>query len=124
MRKRVRGKKLGRGQGSRKALYRSLVRALVLEGKIVTTKAKAEVVRREMGKIMKWVGDGSVAARRKVVAGLGNDRETAQKLFSQYQSVAGERKSGFLKLTKLSPRMGDNAEIVRIEWVKTKTEKK
>jgi len=100
------------------------MRALVLEGKIVTTKAKAEVVRGEMGKIMKWVGDGSVMARRKVTARLANDREVAQKLFSQYQSVAGERKSGFLKLTKLPPRTGDNAEMVRVEWVKMEAKKK
>lgn len=117
MRKRVFGKKLSRGHKSRKALYRSLVRALVVNGSIVTTGAKAKVMRREVDKIMILIKDGSLAARRRVLAKLGNDRATTDELFGTYGVLTKTRSSGFTKRTLLLPRKGDNAEMARVEWV-------
>ena len=53
MRKRYIGKKLSRSRSTRDALYRSLVRALFDNGKIVTTMAKAMGVKPSVEKIIK-----------------------------------------------------------------------
>lgn len=117
MRKRVFGKKLGRNRNARKALFRSLTRALVVDGSIVTTEAKAKVMRREIDKIMTLVKDGSLLARRRVLAKLGNDRMTTDELFRTYEILTKTRSSGFTKRILLLPRKGDNAEMARLEWV-------
>jgi large subunit ribosomal protein L17 len=116
MRKRVFGRNLGRSRGARKALFRSLIRALVISGSIETTLAKAKAVRPEVEKIMTLVREGSLAARRRVLGKLGDDKETAKKLFKTYGSIAKKRKSGFVRLTELPPRSGDNARMAKLEW--------
>jgi large subunit ribosomal protein L17 len=116
MNKKIFGKKLSRNRGSRKALFRSLVRSLVLTGKIKTTKAKAKAIEKEISKIMKLVSKGDLASRRKVLALTANDRETTQKLFSQFASAAIKHSGGYLKKTPLLPRRGDMAPMVQIEW--------
>ncbi len=118
MRKKIFGKQLGRNRNSRKALFRSLIRALVLNGKIKTTKTKAKAIDKEIAKIMNLMAKESLASRRQVIARLGNDKETVKKLFSDYLPLAKNRKSGFVRKTNLLPRKGDNAPMVLIEWLK------
>jgi len=118
MRKKIFGKQLGRNRNSRKALFRSLIRALVLNGKIKTTKTKAKAIDKEIAKIMNLMAKESLASRRQVIARLGNDKETVKKLFSDYLPLAKNRKSGFVRKTNLLPRKGDNAPMVLVEWLK------
>lgn len=115
--KKVFGRKFSRGRKGRTALFRSLVRALVLSGKIVTTKERAKAVQGQIDKYTSHAKKGGVALRRKVLAEMGNDRETVDKLFREVVSVFSERKSGFTKITLLPRRKGDNAEMARLEWV-------
>ncbi len=129
MLKRVYGKKLSRAQGARRALFRSLIMALVRDGKIVTTKAKAKAVQADLDKIMKKVRKADLSSQREVLAALGNDKETVSKLFGELKGLASQRQSGFTRITALPPRRGDAAEIVRLEWSgkieeKKKSEKK
>ena len=123
MRNKIYGRQLSRERGSRKALFRSLIRGLVLSEKIVTTKAKAKAVQPELDRIMNLVGKGDLASKRAIVARLGNDKEIAKILSDKYQRLAVSRKSGFSKITKLPTRRGDNAETVVLELVKIKDEK-
>lgn len=117
MRKRVFGKQLSRNRNSRKALFRSLVRAMVLEGSVVTTLAKAKALKPELERIMGIVAKDSLVARKRVIARLGNDKETAEKLFGQYLELAKGRQSGFIRVIAMPLRAGDNAKMARIEWV-------
>jgi large subunit ribosomal protein L17 len=116
MHKKVFGRKLGRGRNARKALFRSLVRALVINGKIETTRSKAKAVKGEVDKIMTWVGKDPVVGKRVVMSKLGNDKEVVNKLFSDFSAIAKKRKSGFTKSFALPPRKGDNSPMVRLEW--------
>jgi large subunit ribosomal protein L17 len=118
MKKRVYGRKFSRGQGARKALLRSLLRALVAEGSIVTTKAKAKTVQKKAEKILNLAKDKNIAKRRRVYAILGNDRMTTDKLFEKIAPQFEDRVGGYTRIIHLPRRRGDLAEIARLEWVK------
>lgn len=118
MKKRKFGKKLSRGSGSRKALYRSLVKALVAHGSIKTTKPKAKYVQRKIERIINLAKKDTVAKRRQVYAYLGNDRETTDSIFKKIVPLFRDRKGGYTRIINLPRRVGDNAEMARIEWVK------
>lgn len=116
MRKMVFGRKLSRGKKSREALIRSLITALVKSGKIVTTKAKAKAIQAQVDKFVTLVKKGTLASRRQAVAFLANDRKTVDFFVSKVVAQFGERKSGFTRLIRLPNRVGDMAEMARLEW--------
>jgi large subunit ribosomal protein L17 len=118
MRKKVYGKQLSRGRKSRTALRKSLIRAMVLDGKIKTTRAKAKVIQPELERIMTLVSQNNLSARRAVLAKLGNDSKVTAKIWADYLEFAKARKSGFVKSTLLPRRKGDNAELAILEWLK------
>lgn len=117
MRKKVYGRKLGRNRAARTALFRSLIRAMVLEGSINTTLAKAKAVSPDLDKLMVIVGQNTVSARRRISQIVANDRMVMKKLFSDYLPLAQSRRSGFTRIVLMPKRKGDNATMARIEWV-------
>jgi len=112
MKKRVFGRYLSRGEGARRALYVSLARALVERGKIETSKAKAKAV---VPAIEKLVTQGLKGNWSKILSFFRNDRKITHELFILVRQF--KRKSGFTRLTNLPRRAGDQAAMVRIEWV-------
>ena len=125
MRKMVFGKKLSRGKKGREALLRSLVRAIGISGKIVTTKAKAKAIIGQVDKIVTLAKKGTLDSRRRVLAFLGNDRDTAERLVNTLAPSFSQRNSGYTRIILLPSRKGDNAQMARLEWVdeiKTKNE--
>jgi len=124
MRKKVFGKALSRGGGARKALFRSLVRSLVLLGQINTTKAKAKAVQRDIDKLFGHIKKGTVAGNRRVLAMLGNDREVLNFLLERYAPAVKDRRSGFSRIVTLPTRKGDMAQMARLELVDKPVEKK
>jgi large subunit ribosomal protein L17 len=125
MRKRVAGKKLSRGSSTRKALMRSLTRALIINGKIETTYAKAKFAQKFVEKLVSSAKEDSVSARRRVLAAIANDREILNALF---KSIAkSNRSSGFTRIVPLKSRRGDLAKMARLElidWVQILPETK
>jgi len=117
MRKRIFGKQLSRGRGARRALFRALARAMIISGKIKTPKAKAKFIQGQLDKLINSAKKDSVFTRRKVLAELGNDRETADLLFKKIVPVLRERTGGFTRIITLPKRKGDAADMARIEWV-------
>lgn len=120
MRKKVFGKQLGRARKSRKGLFRSLVRSLVEHGSIKTTKAKSKAVLSLMEKLVTLAKKEDLAAKRNVLSMLGNDKQTMNKLFEMYKG--DKRKSGFVNLTELPLRLGDNAQMVKMNLIVEKNE--
>ena len=116
MHKRIYGVKLSRNTNTRKALFRSLIRSLVLYGKIETTKAKAKAIQGDVDKLFKLVAKDDLAARRLALSKLGNDNVTVEKLF-KLKDFTKNRKSGFTRIVILPYRKGDNASIARLEFV-------
>ena len=117
MKKKVFGRKLGRERSTRRALFRSLIRAFVRYGKIETTKAKAKSILPDIDKLIKLVKSKEVPKIRQVYSYLGNDKKTVDLLLKKVAVAFEKRKSGFTRLVNLPRRKGDNAEVVRLEWV-------
>ena len=95
---------------------RSLVRALVANGTITTTKAKAKAVQTGLEKLVTMSKDTSVSTRRRLYAALGNDRTTADRLYDLTQKTFLDTKGGYTRLVNLPRRKGDFAEMMRLEW--------
>lgn len=116
MNKRVFGKKLSRNRKARQALFRSLLRNLVLNGKINTTYAKAKAIQADVDKVVVLAKKNTVSSQRMLLARFGNDRVVTQKLVTDVIKGLESRNSGFTRITKLPKRLGDNAAMARIEF--------
>ncbi|TSC59829.1 MAG: LSU ribosomal protein L17P [Parcubacteria group bacterium Gr01-1014_107] len=116
--KRVKGRKLSRGQGARRALVRALISALVSEGKIITTYAKAKVVSGYIDKLVNLAKRSSVGRNRRIYGLLGNDRKTLDGLKKTIVPLFSDRRGGYTRIVNLPSRRGDAAPMARIEWVK------
>ena len=60
---------------------------------------------------------GRSAARRQLVAQLPNEPLIIDKLMGELASKYADRGSGFTRIVKLGPRLGDSAPMVQIELV-------
>ena len=80
MRHKVTGRRLGRPSGHRKALYRGLVRDLLLRERIRTTLAKAKEVRGLAEKIITYGKKGELHHRRLALAFV-TDKNVVAKVF-------------------------------------------
>jgi large subunit ribosomal protein L17 len=116
MNKRVFGRKLSRSRPAREALFASLAQSLITNGKIITTRAKAKAVAGSVEKMVTQAKSGTIAARRKVMSNLDNKREAADVLFQKVVKAFPMKNSGFTRIISLPRRVGDNAQMVRMEW--------
>lgn len=96
---------------------RSLVRSVVVSNKIVTTKAKAKGIQAQLDKLVTLAKKGTLTARRQILAYVGNDKKTTDTLVNKIVPSFGERKSGFTRIINLPARLGDGAQMARLEWV-------
>lgn len=115
MKKKVFGRKLSRSSKSRRGLFRSLVRAIVINGEIKTTYAKAKFLLPEFEKLINVAKKNDIAGRRRIYATLANDREITDKIFEIAKSFTG-RSGGYIKTVNLPARRGDAARIVKLSW--------
>jgi large subunit ribosomal protein L17 len=117
VKKRVFGRYFSRGGGARKALFRSLISALVLNGKIQTTKARAKAVQPEIDKLIATAKKDSVSARRILSSFFANDRKIVFEITENIVPALKNNPGGVTRAIPLPPRKGDAAEMVRLEWV-------
>jgi large subunit ribosomal protein L17 len=111
------GRKFGRERDQRNALQRGQLRSLFIHGAITTTLPKAKELRPTAEKMITRARGGTLADRRAVIAALGNDIVTGHLLVDVIAPVI-KRDSGYLRIVKLDEaRVGDNAEMARIEFV-------
>lgn len=120
MRKRIFGRKLSRSRKARKALLRSLTKALVKAGQIETTLAKAKFVKPFAEKLFFLGRKKTIEARRKILAELGNDRIIADKIVVLSQEFSKD--NGFTRIIPLPARQGDNAPMARLEFAEKITD--
>jgi large subunit ribosomal protein L17 len=116
MRHAIAGKKLNRDSQHRRATFKNLIRGLIDHGRIVTTPAKAKAVQGMIDKLVSRAKKGRVNDRRQIDQVL-NHTATVNRLVDVIAPATASRQSGFTRLTKLSPRQGDNAPQVSLEWV-------
>ncbi len=116
MKKKVFGRHLSRDRGSRDALFRSLIKALIEHGTISTTKSKAKAIQADIDGLITQVKKGSLSSKRGIHAYLTNDRRLTEKLFTTVSDRFPDRHGGFTRIVNLPKRVGDNAQVVRLEW--------
>lgn len=116
MKKKVFGRKLSRSRPAREALFASLTQSLIINGSIVTTRAKAKAVQGSVEKIVTLAKAGTLSARRKVMSKLDNARKPVDILFQKVVKAFPAKTSGFTRIISLPRRVGDNAQMVRMEW--------
>ncbi len=114
---RIGGRKLGRKSAPRRALYRNLIVAVLRYEQIKTTEARAKEVRGQVERVISLAKDGSLAARRRIVAELPDEPLVIDKLFTEIAPKYGDRTSGYTRIVKLGPRAGDAAPMVQLELV-------
>jgi large subunit ribosomal protein L17 len=108
--------KLGRPADQRKALLQSLAKAMLINGKIKTTDAKAKELRRIIERLVTYGKKGTVHSRR-IAYRLLQDRDLVKKLFEHIAPQYATRNGGYTRIVKLGFRDNDNAAISLIEFV-------
>lgn len=109
-------RKLGRTRNVRKALIRSLAEALIENGKIKTTEAKAKELRPFIEKLITKAKNGDLASRRVVISRL-HVESVAAKLFKDVAPKFKDRNGGYTRIIKLPTRAGDGSKMAVIEFV-------
>ena len=117
MRHNLKGRSLNRASGHRRALYRNLVTALLKHEKIVTTEAKAKEVRGMAEKMITLGKKSDLHSYRQALTFI-TDKKVTEKIFSDLGPRYKERAGGYTRMTKVEPRLGDNAPMVQLELVK------
>ena len=116
MRHGVSGRKLSRATDHRLALLRNQVTDLLRYGKLNTTEPKAKEVRPLVEKMITLGKQGTLHARRQALAFV-TDENVVSKLFADIAPKYANRPGGYTRLVKLGPRLGDGAEMARLELV-------
>jgi len=114
---RIDGRKLGRKMGPRLALYKNLTVSILRYEKVKTTQAKAKEIRGQVERVITLAKRGDLAARRAVVAEFPNEPLVVNKLFDEIAPKYTDRTSGYTRIVRIGPRLGDAAEIVQIELI-------
>jgi large subunit ribosomal protein L17 len=118
VKKKVFGRYFSRGGGARKALFRSVISALILNGKIDTTRAKAKAVQPEIDGLIATAKKDSLAARRILSSFFAGDRKIVFEITENIVPALKDNLGSVTRAVPLPPRKGDAAQMVRLEWVK------
>ena len=104
----------GRTSNQRKALLRSLCRALVMEERIETSEAKAREIRPVVEKLITKAKSGSLAATRALIVTLGPD---GAKKIAEIAPKYKDRQGGYTRIIKLPQTRTDASKQAIIEFV-------
>lgn len=108
--------KLGRTSAHRRAMFRSIVTALLRHERISTTEAKAKQLRPIAEKLISLAGNDDLHARR-LAARFIMDKEILNKLFNTIGPRYKDRPGGYTRIVKLGHRPGDSAPRVLVELI-------
>jgi large subunit ribosomal protein L17 len=118
MRHRNAGRTLGRNASHRLALMRNLTRALIEHGRIVTTVAKAKEVRPFVERLITIAKQGTLHARRLVLARL-RDKDATTTLIKEVAPRFMDRPGGYTRIIRRHERrLGDAGETAFLELLK------
>lgn len=109
-------RKFHRETKQRKALYKSLATALIENGKIKTTVAKAKSLSSHFDKMVTVAKKQTLASRRLLQSQVGD--KAVKKIFTEIAPGMEGRKGGYTRVTRLGQRKSDGSEMALIELVK------
>lgn len=122
MRHQVTGKKLNIDRNQRKALFKSLINSLVIQGQIKTTLAKAKIIRRLVEKLITRGKEQTLHSRRLIAAFLQNNK-AVNKIVDELGPLFKKRPGGYTRIVRLGNRVGDDAMMVKLELVEKPAKK-
>ena len=108
--------KLGRTGGHRNAMLANLVCSLIMNRRVQTTLAKAKAARPVAEKMVTLAKSGTLHHRRLAAARLRQEG-AVRALFNDIAPSQKDRRGGYTRIVKLSPRQGDAADVAILEWV-------
>ncbi len=112
----TKGPRLGGSPSHERIILANLASQLFEHGKITTTEAKAKRLRPLAEKLITKAKRGDLHARRTVMSTI-RDKSVVHVLFTEIAPTFTERDGGYLRITKVGPRKGDNAPMAQIELV-------
>lgn len=113
MLKKINKIKMHGGQDSNQSIMRKMSVNVFLHGKITTTLKRANYIKARVDRIINYALEG----KKILVMKRLNDKQVTEKVMNVIAPAMADRKSGFLKMTKLGLRFGDRAEMVKLEFV-------
>lgn len=117
MRHRIKDVRLSRDTNHRKALIANLLRSLILDGEVTTTKSKAQVLKSEIDGLIKRAQTDSIANRRLLHRTFGK-RDVVNTLVDRIAPLFKDRTSGFTTSSKVGVRRGDSSELIKVALLK------
>jgi len=108
--------KLGRTTTHRHAMLKNLAMSVLDKEHVITTLAKAKVVRGVVERLITHAKKGNVHAIR-IAGKTVTDKTILKKLFSDIAVTYKAREGGYTRILKLGERPGDNATKCIIELV-------
>jgi len=116
MRHRIKDVRLSRDTNHRKSLIANLLRSLILEGTVTTTRAKARVLKQLMDKLITKARVDTIANRRLVHRTFGK-RDVVNTLFERIAPIMTDRTSGFTTNSVVGTRRGDASDLIKISFL-------
>jgi large subunit ribosomal protein L17 len=107
---------IDRNARQRRPLLRNLCINLIMHGRIVTTPVRARAAKALAEKMVTAGKTKSLTGRRKIIKTL-NSPAAAEQVMKVLGPRFESRAGGYTRLVKLSPRHGDGAEQVVVEFI-------
>jgi large subunit ribosomal protein L17 len=108
-------RKFGRETKQRRELMRDLELALIQNGKIITTEAKAKSLRPEIEKTITMSRSGTLATKRYLASKFGN--KAAKKLLSEIVPKFTNKNGGYTRIIHMPRRISDGSKMATIEFI-------
>lgn len=112
----TKGARLGGSAAHQRLILANLATALFEHGRITTTEAKAKRLRPLAERLISKAKRGDIHSRRQVLTTV-KDKGVVHVLFTEIAPTFAGRDGGYLRITKVGPRKGDNAPMAVIELV-------
>jgi large subunit ribosomal protein L17 len=132
--------KLNRTSSHRRCLFANMLKALIINGRIETTLAKAKALRGKADRMITLAKRNTLASRRSAnsymmiryntltdkeqrdarggdKSAYNDDRFVIEKLFNELGPHFATRNGGYTRIVRTGRRVGDNAEKCLIEYL-------
>lgn len=116
MRHRKSGRRFDMPTSQRMAMFRNIATAVLANGSVETTEARAKEARRFVDRMVTLGKRGTLHARRQALAFL-YDKHVVEELFGAIAERYEDRPGGYTRVIKLGQRKGDASYMARIELV-------
>ena len=110
----VHQRKFGRKGNLRRGMLRNLTTSVLRYERVKTTEAKAKEIRGFIDRMINLGKEGTLDARRRANAWI-DEPIIVEKLFADLAKRYPDRTSGYLRMTRLARRVGDNSPLMVVE---------